>query len=53
MATVVDTLIKTVRLADPVTHEGFTVIPVCGEVENVPEFITLSEALTGGDAGDH
>ncbi|MCX8033421.1 MAG: hypothetical protein N3B14_08575 [Thermoleophilia bacterium] len=48
MASVIDTLIKTIRLGEPVAHRGFTLIPVCGELENVPEFITLSEALTAG-----
>jgi hypothetical protein len=48
MDTAISTLLGTIRLGEPQSSGALTLIPVFGEAEGVPGFITLSEALAAG-----
>ena len=48
MLSTISRLLADVRLGDPVTDEGLTLIPVFGELRDAPGFITLPEALSAG-----
>ncbi len=48
MDATVSTLLGTVRLGEPSSSGALTLLPVFGEMEGAPGFVTLSEALAAG-----
>ena len=48
MPSVISQLLAEVRLGEPVTDEGLTLIPIFGEIAGAPSFITLTEAIAAG-----
>ncbi len=45
MSAVISTLVGQLRLGDPVSDGGLTLVPVFGRFEGAPEFVTLEEAI--------
>lgn len=45
MSAVISTLVGQLRLGDPVSDGGLTLVPVFGRFDGVPEFVTLEEAI--------
>jgi len=48
MDATISTLLGTIRLGEPSSSGALTLLPVFGETEGAPEFVTLGEALTAG-----
>jgi hypothetical protein len=45
MSAVMSTLVGRLRLGDPVSDGGLTIVPVFGRFDGIPEFVTLEEAM--------
>jgi hypothetical protein len=45
MSTVISTLVSRLKLGDPVSDGGLSLIPVFGRFDGVPDFVTLEEAI--------
>ena len=48
MNAIISTLLGAIQLGEPVTDAGLTLIPVFGQFDGVPDFVTLGEALSTG-----
>jgi len=48
MLSTISRLLADIRLGEPVSDEGLTLIPVFGEAAGAPPFVTLTEAIAAG-----